>query len=45
MSPWLLAGLLYLGSGAGLALLRLLRRAKPVRLTTSEVGWLGAAII
>lgn len=30
-SPWLLAGLLYLGSGTGLALVRLARRAPRVR--------------
>jgi drug/metabolite transporter (DMT)-like permease len=28
-SPWLLAGLLYLGSGLGLTLVRLLRRSEP----------------
>jgi drug/metabolite transporter (DMT)-like permease len=43
-SPRLLAGLLYLGSGAGLLLLRLVRRAAPVELTREEIGWLGAAI-
>lgn len=31
VSPWLLAGLLYLGSGLGLALVRLARRAPRVR--------------
>ena len=45
VSPWLLAGLLYLGSGLGLAALRLFRRAEPVRLTRSELGWLAGAII
>ena len=30
VDPWLLAGLLYLGSGVGLALWRLLSRAAPV---------------
>ncbi|MBI3530228.1 MAG: EamA family transporter [Betaproteobacteria bacterium] len=44
VSPWLLAGLLYLGSGLGLFALRLLRRAEPVRLTRSEFGWLTGAI-
>ena len=29
VSPWLLAGLLYLGSGLGLALTRLLRPSRP----------------
>ena len=44
VSPWLLAGLLYLGSGLGLAVLRSLRRAEPVSLTRSELGWLAGAI-
>lgn len=45
LSPWLLAGLLYLGSGLGLALYRRLRRAPPVRLARHEVPWLAAAIL
>lgn len=44
-SPWLLAGLLYLGSGAGLFLLRLVRRAEPLRLRRAEIGWLAGAIL
>ncbi len=32
VSPWLMAGLLYCGSGLGLGLLRLLRRARPAAL-------------
>jgi drug/metabolite transporter (DMT)-like permease len=44
VSPWLLAGLLYLGSGLGLALLRLLRRQGPAELAAGEVGWLSGAI-
>jgi drug/metabolite transporter (DMT)-like permease len=43
-SAWLLAGLLYLGSGIGLLIVRLVRRAAPVRLASSEIGWLAAAI-
>ena len=31
VSPWLLAGLFYLGSGIGLTAVRLVRRAAPVR--------------
>ena len=31
VTPWLLAGLLYLGSGIGLALLRTVRRSPPAR--------------
>jgi drug/metabolite transporter (DMT)-like permease len=34
--PWLLAGLLYLGSGLGLAFWRLLRKAGPVHLGSGE---------
>jgi drug/metabolite transporter (DMT)-like permease len=44
-SPWLLAGLLYLGSGVGLALLRRARAAPPVRLAAHERGWLAGAVI
>ena len=43
--PWLLAALLYLGSGLGLALLRRLRRAPPVRLPRGEGRWLAAAVL
>ena len=35
VDPWMLAGLLYLGSGLGLSAWRLLRRAAPVKLPTS----------
>jgi drug/metabolite transporter (DMT)-like permease len=45
VSPWLLAGLFYLGSGIGLTAFRLVRRATPVRLGRSEVGWLAGAIL
>ena len=44
MDPWLLAGLLYLGSGAGLFIYRVASRASPVSLKRAEVGWLVAAI-
>lgn len=43
--PWLLAGLLYLGSGLGLALWRLLRRAGPSHLGSGETKWLAGAIL
>lgn len=43
--PWLLAGLLYLGSGLGLALLRRLRRAPRAVLAAGERGWLAGAIV
>jgi drug/metabolite transporter (DMT)-like permease len=37
VSPWLLAGLLYCGSGAGLFLIRLIRRSPRVRLRRAEL--------
>lgn len=37
VSPWLLAGLLYCGSGIGLGLYRLIRRAPRVRIARSEL--------
>lgn len=43
--PWLLAGLLYLGSGAGLWLLRTLRPAQPARLSGADRFWLAGAIV
>lgn len=43
--PWLLAALLYLGSGAGLWLLRRLRRAPRVHMPRAEWGWLAGAIV
>jgi drug/metabolite transporter (DMT)-like permease len=43
--PWLLAGLLYLGSGLGLSLLRRLRRAPKVRLAPGEWRWLAGAAL
>ncbi len=45
MSPWLLAGLLYLGSGFGLALARQFRRTEPVGLARGEVKWLAIAVV
>lgn len=44
IDPWLLAGLLYLGSGLGLTLYRRLVRAAPVRMARSEISWLAGAI-
>lgn len=45
ISPWLLAGLLYLGSGVGLMLYRLLSRAPRVHLPLQETGWLLGAVL
>jgi drug/metabolite transporter (DMT)-like permease len=45
VNPWLLAGLLYLGSGVGLSLYRWLSRAPAVRLPRNEVPWFAGAIL
>lgn len=45
VSPWVLAGFLYLGSGIGLTLYRLAARAPSVRLPSAEVPWLAGAIL
>lgn len=45
VSPWLLAGLLYLGSGIGLTMYRLLSRASTVSLSRSEAPWFVGAIV
>lgn len=45
VDPWLLAGLLYLGAGAGLALYHLARRAPAQKLPPTEWGWLAGAIL
>ena len=45
-NPWLLAGLLYLGSGLGLTLLRLLRRSEQrARLAPGEWPWFAGAVL
>jgi len=44
VNPWLLAGLLYLGSGVGLTLYRRLSHAPAVRLPRNEVTWFAGAI-
>ncbi|MBI2768145.1 MAG: EamA family transporter [Burkholderiales bacterium] len=43
--PWLLAALLYLGSGLGLALLRRLKNSPPVQLPRGERRWLAGAVL
>jgi drug/metabolite transporter (DMT)-like permease len=45
VSPWLLAGLLYLGSGLGLAVARLVWRSKEAGLSRRDLSWLGAAVL
>ena len=45
ISPWLLAAILYLGSGLGLWTVRRLRRATPAQPSRSEWGWLAAATL
>ena len=45
IDPWMLAGLLYLGSGLGLSAWRLLRRAAPVRLPADQWPWLAGAVL
>ena len=45
VGPWMLAALLYLGSGLGLALWRRVRRAAPVRPSRAEWGWLAGATL
>ena len=44
VSPWLMAALLYLGSGIGITLYRLVRKAPSVRLPRGEWPWLAGAI-
>jgi drug/metabolite transporter (DMT)-like permease len=45
VSPWLLAGLLYTGSGVGLGLYRVIRRMPRVRLARKELLPLSGAIL
>jgi len=45
VSPWLLAGLLYLGSGIGLALVRRVRRSNEAGLSRRDLPWFGAAVL
>lgn len=44
VNPWLLAGLLYLGSGAGLTLYRWSIHTPEVKLSRREIFWLAGAI-
>jgi drug/metabolite transporter (DMT)-like permease len=45
VSPWLLAGLLYLGSGLGLACLRLFWHRSETGLQRADLPWLAAAVL
>lgn len=45
VNPWLLAGLLYLGSGLGLTLYRIIRRAPKARLSRAEIPWFAGAVV
>lgn len=45
VDPWMLAALLYLGSGLGLSAWRLMRRAAPVRLPPGQWPWLAGAVL
>src|SRR5262245_29639833 len=44
-SPWLLAGLFYLGSGLGLFVVRLVNRAPGAKVPANERIWLAGAIV
>lgn len=44
-NPWMMAGLLYLGSGIGLGLYRLFTKAPAVHLPWNEVPWFAGAIL
>lgn len=45
LSPWLLAALLYIGSGVGLLLVRRLMRSTKVSVPRNERAWLAGAIV
>lgn len=45
INPWLLAGLLYLGSGIGLTIYRILVKAPKVKMPKSEILWFAGAIL
>ena len=45
VSPWLLAGLLYFGSGLGLWLLRKARKSPSVSVPPHERLWLAGAVL
>lgn len=45
VNPWLLAGLLYLGSGLGLTLYRCLIKAPAVKLPHQDAAWFTGAVV
>ncbi len=45
VSPWLLAGLLYLGSGTGLFIYRRIKRSAKVQLAKQEFKWFAGAVL
>lgn len=45
VDPWIMAGLLYLGSGLGLGLYRLLSGTPAVRISRRESAWFAGAIL
>lgn len=45
VSPWLLAGLLYLGSDTGLAIWRAISRSERIRISPNDAGWFAGAVI
>lgn len=45
VSPWMLAGLLYLGSGCGLMLYRFVGRSTADRLPKNDIPWFAGAVI
>lgn len=45
VNPWMMAGLLYLGSGIGLAIYRLLNKQPSVTLPKREAFWFAGAIL
>jgi drug/metabolite transporter (DMT)-like permease len=45
VSPWLLAGILYLGSGIGLAIWRSARGTSTIHLARRDIGWLAGAVL
>jgi drug/metabolite transporter (DMT)-like permease len=45
IDPWMLAGLLYMGSGVGLTILRWLKRGAAAKLSRADMGWLAGATL